>query len=45
MNYLQCTGSLTRADRAETLWLNARAVAECRYDITGSLGHEHARPQ
>ena len=45
MNYLQCIGSLTRAEKAEQVWLNARAVAECRYDLTGSLHHEHHSPR
>jgi hypothetical protein len=37
MNYLQCQAHITRAEREENLWLNARAVFECRYDMDGRL--------
>jgi hypothetical protein len=37
MNYLQCQAHITRAEKAEALWLNARAVFECSYDMDGRL--------
>ena len=39
MKYLQCHVHLTRVDRAEHLWLDARAVSECRFDLDGHLTH------
>lgn len=38
MRYLQCSGHITRAEKAEHLWLDARAVAECRFDLQGHMG-------
>jgi hypothetical protein len=37
MSYLQCTASLEEAEQAEQLWLDARAVFDCRYDLDGRL--------
>lgn len=37
MRYLQCSGHITRAEQAEKMWLNARAVAECRFDLSGRM--------
>ena len=37
MRYLQCSGYITRAEQAEQLWLDARAVAQCRFDLQGHL--------
>ena len=40
MSYLQCTASLEeaeQADQAEQLWLDARAVFDCRFDMDGRL--------
>lgn len=39
MSYLQCTASLTQAEQAEQVWMDARAVTECRYDLQGHLPH------
>jgi hypothetical protein len=39
MSYLQCTGHITRAEKAEQLWLNARAVWTCDYDLQGHMTH------
>lgn len=39
MNYLQCEAHVTRAEKAEQAWLNARAVFDCRFDIDGHLTH------
>ena len=43
MRYLQCDGHVTQAEKAEQAWMNARAVAECRYDLTGSMTNEYSR--
>jgi hypothetical protein len=37
MNYLQCQAHITRAEKAEQLWLNARAVWTCDYDLQGHM--------
>ena len=37
MSYLQCSASITQGDAAEQLWLDARGVAECRFDMNGHL--------
>ena len=37
MNYMQCQASLTEAEEAERLWLDARAVFDCSYDMDGRL--------
>jgi hypothetical protein len=39
MTYLQCRASLTEADEAEQVWLDARAVFECDYDLQGHMTH------
>ena len=39
MNYLQCSAYITRAEKEEQVWLNARAVFDCRYDLDGHLPH------
>ena len=39
MRYLQCTASLTEGEQAERLWLDARAVWRCDYDLDGNLTH------
>jgi hypothetical protein len=37
MTYLQCQASLTEAEEAERLWLDARAVFDCEFDMDGRL--------
>jgi hypothetical protein len=37
MNYLQCSAYITRAEKAEQAWLDARAVWNCDYDVHGRL--------
>ena len=37
MRYLQCSGYITRAEREEQAWMNARAVAECQFDMSGRM--------
>ena len=40
MTYLRCTGTIARAEQAEQLWLDARAVAECDFDPSGRMNGE-----
>ena len=40
MSYLQCSAYVTRAEKEESMWLNARAVFDCRFDLDGRLRHE-----
>lgn len=44
MRYLQCSESLTQGEKAERLWLDARAVADCRFDLDGRMTHEQHHP-
>ena len=37
MRYLQCSAYITRAEQAEQMWFDARAVAKCRYDLNGRM--------
>jgi hypothetical protein len=37
MSYLRCSGTITRAEEAEQLWLDARAVAQCDFDLSGRM--------
>jgi hypothetical protein len=37
MSYLQCTASLAEGEQAERLWLDARAVFDCQFDMDGRL--------
>ena len=37
MKYLQCSAYITRAEKAEHVWLDARAVWNCQYDLDGRM--------
>jgi hypothetical protein len=39
MNYLQCHASLTEGEQEQRLWLDARAVFDCEFDLHGHLTH------
>jgi hypothetical protein len=39
MSYLQCHASLTEGEEPERLWLDAKAVWTCDYDLQGHMTH------